>query len=69
MANKALARKIAERFYDSLVHGMKYVEEGLEKAEKCYTKESRLRLERLAKKLGAVVLFQAPEASTASGSV
>lgn len=52
VANKALARKIAEMYYRVMTKGLAYVEEGLEKAEKRYEEQRREQFVRMAKKLG-----------------
>ncbi len=52
VANVACARKIAILFYNALRHGIKYVEEGLEKYEKAYKERTLRGLERAAARLG-----------------
>lgn len=52
VANKALARKLAELFYDSMTKGMMYVEIGMEKAEQRYREQAMKRLLSLSRKLG-----------------
>jgi transposase len=67
VASKALGRKIAELYYDVMTKGMKFVEEGMAAAEKRYEEESHKRLQRMAKKLGYVLLPASisPEPNTA----
>jgi transposase len=52
VANKALARKLAELFYDAMTKGMMYVEIGMAKAEQRYREQALKRLQRLGQKLG-----------------
>jgi transposase len=52
VACKALGRKLAELYYRVMTKGLKFVEEGLEKAEQQYQEQARARLERQARKMG-----------------
>jgi len=52
VANKALARKLAELYYDSITKGMRYVEAGMEKGEQRYREQATRRLMALSRKLG-----------------
>lgn len=56
VANKALARKLAELFYDAMTKGMMYVEVGLEKAQQRYREQALKRLQSLSRKLGYTLL-------------
>ena len=59
IANKALARKLAELFWRMMVHGMAFVEEGLKKYEdKVVQTEQRL-LQKLARRYNMVLQPQA----------
>ena len=55
VGSKALGRKIAELYYRVMTKGLKFVEEGLEAAEKKYQEQAKQRLERLAKKMGFIL--------------
>ena len=46
----------ATRYYRVMTRGMKYVEEGLEKAEKRYREQQSKRLNRLAQQMGFVLI-------------
>lgn len=50
VANKALGRKLAELFYNMMVHGMDYVEHGLKKYREKAAKSEQALLRKLAKK-------------------
>jgi len=52
VANKALARKLAEFYYDAMTKGMRYVEAGLEKGEQRYREQATKKLEALSRKFG-----------------
>lgn len=52
VANKALARKLAELYYDAMTKGMMYVEVGMKRAEERYREQSIKRLEKMSRKLG-----------------
>lgn len=52
VACKALGRKLAELYYRVMTKGLKFVEEGLEKAEERFQEQARARLERQARKMG-----------------
>jgi len=56
VASKALGRKLAELYYRVMTRGMKYVEEGLEQAEKRYREQQSKRLNRLAQQMGFVLI-------------
>lgn len=56
VASKALGRKLAELYYRVMTQGMKYVEEGLERAEKRYQEQQSQRLSRLARQMGYVLI-------------
>jgi len=52
VACKALGRKLAELYYRVMTKGLKFVEEGLNKAEERFQELARARLERQARKMG-----------------
>lgn len=52
VANKALARKLAELYYDAITKGMRYVEAGMAKGEQRYQEQATKRLMALSRKLG-----------------
>lgn len=52
VANKALARKLAELFYDAMTKGIRYVEAGMEKGEQRYREQATKRLHSLSRRLG-----------------
>lgn len=52
VANIAAARKLAVLYYNTLLHGLDYVEQGLATYEAHYQQQSRKRLERHARLLG-----------------
>lgn len=52
IANKALARKIAALFWQVMVHGVSYAEEGLKKYEACVLETETRLLRKLASKHG-----------------
>jgi len=54
-ANKAAARKVAERFSYGLTKGMAYVEQGIQRYEQHYLEQRAKSLTRQAKQLGLVV--------------
>jgi transposase len=56
VANLALARKLAQMFWQVLVHGLSYVEQGLKKYEDRVQKTEQAYLQKLAKKHGMVLL-------------
>ena len=56
VANLALARKLAQLFWQVLVHGMTYVEQGLKKYQDRVQKTEQAWLQTLAKKHGMVLL-------------
>lgn len=56
VANVALARKIARMFWQVLVHGITYVEQGLKKYQDRVQKTEQAYLQKLAKKHGMVLL-------------
>ncbi len=56
VANLALARKLAELFWRVLVHGMAYVEQGLQKYQDRVQKTEQAWLHKLAKKHGMALL-------------
>ncbi len=58
VANVATARKIAILFYNLLKHGLNYVEEGIEKAEKKFRERSIKSMEKRALDMGLKVSFQ-----------
>ena len=64
VANKALARKLAELFYDSMTKGMMYVEIGMEKAEQRYRDQAVKRLQSLSRKLGYALVPEPPSNAT-----
>lgn len=55
VANLALARKLAELYYRLMVHGMKYVEQGLKKYEEQVAKTEQYLLQKLARKYKMVL--------------
>jgi transposase len=60
VANIAAARKLATLFYNCLVHGWDYVEEGLETYEKKYREQMLKRIKAQAKRFGLAVLPELP---------
>lgn len=67
VANKALARKLAALFWQVMVHGVAYVEQGLKKyEERVATTEQRV-LRKLAMKHGLQLVPQAPRPSEVPG--
>jgi len=56
VANLALARKLAQLFWQVLVHAMTYVEQGLKKYQDRVQKTEQAWLQKLAKKHGMVLL-------------
>ena len=52
VASKAMGRKLAELYYRVMTRGMKFVEEGLAKAEHRHEQLKRQRLERMARQMG-----------------
>jgi transposase len=56
VANVACARKIAVLFYNSLKHGLAYVEQGLEEYEKRYREQSVKRIKKAAQRFGLKVV-------------
>lgn len=56
VANLALARKLAQLFWQVMVHGMTYVEQGLKKYQDRVQKTEQAWLHKLAKKHGMVLL-------------
>ncbi len=52
VASKALGRKLAELYYRVMTRGLRFVEEGLEAAEKKYQEQAKERLQRMARKMG-----------------
>ena len=64
IACKALARKLPVLYYNVMTKGVKFVEEGLKKAQENYQKQAMGRLERMARRLKmAVSPLPAQEAS------
>jgi uncharacterized protein YbjQ (UPF0145 family) len=61
VASKALGRKLAELYYRVMTKGLKYVEEGLEKAEARYREQAMAHLERMANKMGMILQPRANE--------
>jgi hypothetical protein len=69
VANKALARKLASMFWQVMVHGVEYVEHGLNKYDaRVAITEQRL-LRKLAHKLNYEILPKTPELATVPGRV
>lgn len=64
VANQALARKIAALFWQVMVHGAAYIEEGLKKYEARVHETDRRVLNKLARKHG-FILQEAPVATSA----
>lgn len=62
VANKALARKIAEMFWRLMVHGAQYVEAGIEKYENQVRDTEHRALQRLAARHGFSLTPNAPHA-------
>ena len=58
IANVATARKLAVLYYNTLRHGLPFVERGLEDYERQYRQQSLHRLRHLARKLGMTVIPQ-----------
>lgn len=56
VANLALARKLAQLFWQVMVHGVAYVEQGLKKYQDRIEKTEQAWLQKLAKKHGMVLL-------------
>lgn len=56
VASKALGRKLAELYYRVMTQGMTFIEEGLAKAEKRYKEQQEQQLNRLARKMGYVLI-------------
>jgi transposase len=55
IACKALARKLAVLYYNVMTKGVKFVEEGLKKAQESYQRQMMGRLERMARRLNMTV--------------
>jgi transposase len=55
VAMKALARKLAVMFYNVMVHGVNYVEQGIIRYQEQYEHSAKQRLEKQAQKLGFVL--------------
>jgi transposase len=55
VANLALARKLAERFWRLMVHGVTYVEQGLKKYEQKVAQTEQGLLQKLARKYNMVL--------------
>ena len=66
VACKALGRKLAELYYRVMTQGLKYVEEGVEKAQKKFIEEAHKRLERAAQKLGYVLVSKVKDTPSAT---
>jgi transposase len=56
VANIAAARKLAVLFYNTLRHGLHYVEQGLERYQAAYRQQLRRRLERNAREFGLALV-------------
>jgi transposase len=56
IANVATARKLAVLYYNTLRHGLPFVEQGLEAYERKYREQSVHRLRAMARKLGLAVM-------------
>lgn len=66
VACKALGRKLAELYYRVMTQGLKYVEGGVEKAQKRFIEEAHKRLERAAQKLGYVLVSKVKDTPSAT---
>ena len=60
VANIAAARKIAVLFYNTLRHGLHYVEQGLDQYEAAYRQHCLRRLQRNARDLGFMLVQTIP---------
>jgi transposase len=67
VANKALARKLAALFWQVMVHGVTYVEQGLNKYENRVAQSEQHLLAKLAKKLGYTVVNKNMHLETVPG--
>jgi len=55
VANVALARKLAQLYWRAMVHGIRYVEEGLKKYHDRVVQTEQRWLQKLAKKHGMIL--------------
>lgn len=60
VANKALARKLASMFWNVMVHGVEYVEQGLEKYEARVAATDQRLLHKLARKFNVEIVPKQP---------
>ena len=67
VANKALARKLAALFWQVMVHGAAYVEQGLKKYEARVALTEQRVLRKLAHKHGLQLVPQTPHLSEVPG--
>lgn len=67
VANKALARKIAVNFWQCMVRGMHYVEQGIKMYEQKVQQTEQRLLHKLARKLGMTVVTQPHETAEVPG--
>lgn len=61
VANVAAARKLAVLVYNTLIHGLEYVEQGLEHYERTYRTQCMKRLERNARDFGLTLVPLSPQ--------